>query len=106
MRPDWRNYSRTTAPTERACASTSIPSGAEGGEEPSMHPNDLSLKSFVEVAPDCHFPIQNLPFGVFSPDADPAPRVGVAIGDLILDLAVLEDSGLLTADPTGSRVFN
>jgi fumarylacetoacetase len=71
-----------------------------------MHPNDLSLKSFVEVAPDCHFPIQNLPFGVFSTDADPAPRVGVAIGDLILDLAVLEDSGLLTADPTGSRVFN
>jgi fumarylacetoacetase len=71
-----------------------------------MHPNDPSLKSFIEVAPDCHFPIQNLPFGIFSTGADPAPRVGVAIGDLILDLAVLEDSGLLTADPTGSRVFN
>src|SRR3954451_19490298 len=71
-----------------------------------MHPNDPSLKSFVEVAADSHFPIQNLPFGVFSTDADPAPRVGVAIGDQIVDLAVLEDTGLLTADPTGSRVFN
>ena len=71
-----------------------------------MHPNDPSLKSFVEVAADSHFPIQNLPFGVFSTDADPAPRVGVAIGDQILDLAVLEEVGLLTADPTGSRVFN
>jgi fumarylacetoacetase len=71
-----------------------------------MHPNDPSLKSFVAVAPDSHFLIQNLPFGVFSTDADPTPRVGVAIGDQILDLAILEDTGLLTADPTGSRVFS
>ena len=69
-----------------------------------MHPNDPFLKSFVEVAADNHFPIQNLPFGVFSTDAAPAPRVGVAIGNQILDLAVLEEVGLLA--PTGSRVFN
>ena len=36
--------------------------------------------------PDCHFPLQNLPFGVFSTAADPAPRVGMAIGDSIVDL--------------------
>ena len=71
-----------------------------------MHPNDPSLKSFVEVMTDSHFPIQNLPFGVFSTAADPTQRVGVAIGDQILDLAVLEESSLLTADPAGSRVFN
>ena len=71
-----------------------------------MHPNDPRLKSFIEVAANSHFPIQNLPFGVFSTDANPEPRVGVAIGDQILDLAVLEESGLLTADPTGSPVFN
>jgi fumarylacetoacetase len=71
-----------------------------------MHPNDPTLKSFVEVAADSHFPIQNLPFGVFLTDTDPTPRVGVAIGDQILDLAVLEDTGLLTADSTGSRVFS
>ena len=71
-----------------------------------MHPNDSRLKSFIEVAAKSHFPIQNLAFGVFSTDAKPEPRVGVAIGDQILDLAVLEESGVLTADPTGSPVFN
>src|SRR5689334_11198091 len=71
-----------------------------------MHPNDPSVKSFVDVAPDSHFPIQNLPYGVFSTDADPAPRVGVAIGDRILDLAALEEAGLLPGDPTGSAVFS
>jgi fumarylacetoacetase len=71
-----------------------------------MQSNDPSLKSFVEVMTDSHFPIQNLPFGVFSTAADPTQRVGVAIGDQILDLAVLEESSLLTADPAGSRVFN
>ena len=36
----------------------------------------------------CDFPLQNLPFGVFSTLADScALRVGVAIGDLIVDLA-------------------
>src|SRR5256714_7845461 len=50
------------------------------------------MKSFIDVAPDSHFPIQNLPFGVFSP-AGGAPRVGVAIGEFVLDLAVLEDCG-------------
>ena len=50
------------------------------------------MKSFIEVAPDSHFPIQNLPFGVFKP-AQGAARVGVAIGDFVLDLAVLEERG-------------
>ncbi|HVX10170.1 MAG TPA: fumarylacetoacetase [Pirellulales bacterium] len=54
-----------------------------------------SLRSFVEVAADSHFPIQNLPYGVFRPRGAEAPRVGVAIGELILDLAVLEREGLL-----------
>ena len=50
------------------------------------------MKSFIDVRPDSHFPIQNLPFGVFSP-AGGAPRVGVAIGEFVLDLAVLEERG-------------
>ncbi len=47
--------------------------------------------SWVHAAndPACDFPLQNLPFGVFSTAADPAPRVGVAIGDMIVDLAAL-----------------
>lgn len=60
-----------------------------------MHPNDPALRSFIDVAPDCGFPIQNLPYGVFSTRSDSRPRVGVAIGDFVLDLAVLEESGLL-----------
>jgi fumarylacetoacetase len=51
-----------------------------------------SLKSFIEVAPDSHFPIQNLPFGVFKPAQERA-RVGVAIGEFVLDLSVLEELG-------------
>jgi fumarylacetoacetase len=50
------------------------------------------MKSFIDVAPDSHFPIQNLPFGIFKPAQGPA-RVGVAIGDFVLDLSVLEELG-------------
>ena len=51
--------------------------------------HDPARKSFVESAnaPGCDFPIQNLPFGVFRPAAGSRPRVGVAIGDQILDVA-------------------
>jgi len=50
------------------------------------HPNDPALRSFIDVAPDSHFPIQNLPYGVFSTGDGLAPRIGVAIGDNVLDL--------------------
>lgn len=63
-------------------------------------------RSFVEVAPDSHFPIQNLPFGIFSTTADPRLRSGVAIGELVLDLAALEEAGLLTVAASGRRVFD
>lgn len=63
------------------------------------HPNDPKLRSFVEVSQDSDFPIQNLPYGVFSTSTYPAPRVGVAIGDFILDLAVLENEGLIDVSP-------
>jgi fumarylacetoacetase len=51
--------------------------------------HDPARRSFVESAnaPDSEFPIQNLPFGVFRTSADESPRVGVAIGDQILDVA-------------------
>jgi fumarylacetoacetase len=53
------------------------------------HTNDPSLRSWVESAEGhADFPIQNLPLGVFRRrDTDQQPRVGIAIGDLILDLA-------------------
>ena len=48
--------------------------------------HDPARTSWVETANGhADFPIQNLPLGVFSP-AGRAPRIGVAIGDFILDL--------------------
>lgn len=41
----------------------------------------------MSVKEDCDFPIQNLPFGVFSNGKDAKPRVGIAIGSYVLDLA-------------------
>ncbi|CAI5993118.1 unnamed protein product [Closterium sp. NIES-64] len=53
------------------------------------------LASFVSVPPNCHFPIQNLPYGVFRPSPGGSARVGVAIGEQVLDLSVVADAGLL-----------
>ncbi|KAK4270984.1 hypothetical protein QN277_019746 [Acacia crassicarpa] len=54
----------------------------------------MALRSFVEVHPDSHFPIQNLPYGVFKPGPGSSPRPGVAIGDYVLDLSELASAGL------------
>jgi fumarylacetoacetase len=56
---------------------------------------DVALRSFVPVEPESHFPIRNLPYGVFRRRSELAPHLGVAIGDMVLDLAVLQESGLL-----------
>ena len=50
------------------------------------HPNDPALRSFIPVDPASDFPIQNLSYGAFSTRAAPTPRIGVAIGDFVLDL--------------------
>jgi fumarylacetoacetase len=56
------------------------------------HTHDPSLRSWVESAAGHQdFPIQNLPFGVFRRrDTDELGRVGVAIGDMILDIAACQ----------------
>jgi fumarylacetoacetase len=55
--------------------------------------NDPHLHSWIQIPPTSDFPIQNLPFGIFStPSRD--PRVGVAIGDYVLDLLALCQQGL------------
>ena len=60
--------------------------------------HDPALTSWVESAERAgtDFPIQNLPFGVFRhPDRDEMPRVGVAIGDCILDVTAARHAELL-----------
>ncbi|XP_052181671.1 fumarylacetoacetase-like [Diospyros lotus] len=54
----------------------------------------MNLESFVEVQPHSHFPIQNLPYGVFKPESGSEARPGVAIGDYVLDLSVIASAGL------------
>ena len=67
---------------------------------------DTSLNSFIDVAPDSHFPIHNLPYGVFKSSSASSARIGVAIGDHVLDLAVLAEEGLLTGGEfDGGEVF-
>ncbi len=52
------------------------------------------IESWVDVAPASDFPIENLPFGVFSLGGA-EPRPGIAIGTQVVDLRELARSGLL-----------
>jgi len=65
-----------------------------GATDDTLNP---ALESWVASAnrAACDFPIQNLPFGRFRPQADAPWRIGVAIGDYVLDLraAKLIDHG-------------
>ena len=66
--------------------------------------HDPRLRSWVESAetPDTEFPIQNLPFGVFRCRGG-APRIGVAIGEHVLDLAACRERGLLGGLPPAAE---
>lgn len=75
-------------------------------------PSQQLLRSFVEVPAGSHFPIQNLPFGVFRRQGSAqaqaqAPRPAVAIGDFALDLAAVADAGLFDGPVlSGSPCFH
>ena len=64
-----------------------------------------SLESFIAVAADSDFPIQNLPYGIFSQHPQGTRRVGVALGEWVVDLAALEAHGFLEIQQ-GERYFN
>ena len=66
-----------------------------------MTPQDPNLQSFVDVPTGSDFSIHNLPYGVFRPSAGARPRIGVAIGDAVLDLSVLAERGLLSGRDLG-----
>jgi fumarylacetoacetase len=54
-------------------------------------------KSWVEGSENTEFPIQNIPFGIYS-TASKTPRIGTAIGNKVLDINQLAVSGLLDLD--------
>ena len=56
--------------------------------------NNPSLRSWISVPEGSDFPIQNLPFGVFTTSGSTA-RVGTRIGDTVIDLSILAASGQL-----------
>jgi fumarylacetoacetase len=68
------------------------------------HTHDSERRSWVQSAndPSTDFPIQNLPFGVFKRVGEDEPsRIGLAIGDQILDVAACLAEGILS--PASAR---
>jgi len=71
------------------------------------NPNDSSLRSWIDIAPNSDFPIQNLPFGVFVSE-DRGSRLGVAIGEYVLDLYAVAQFGFfedLELGPKMPKIF-
>lgn len=66
--------------------------------------NNPKLKSWIPVPENSDFPIQNLPFGIFK-TKELLPRVGVAIGDSVLDLAELKKLGVFNSLRFDTNVF-
>jgi fumarylacetoacetase len=66
--------------------------------------NNPSLTSWIDVASQSDFPIQNLPFGIFKTQSS-SPRIGIAIGDQVLDLAILNKLGFLENLKIDNSVF-
>lgn len=66
--------------------------------------NDPTLRSWIPIKPESDFPIQNLPFGIFSANML-TPRAAVAIGDYAVDLAALQALGYLDALELPNKIF-
>ncbi|MDQ3046133.1 MAG: fumarylacetoacetate hydrolase family protein, partial [Bacteroidota bacterium] len=66
--------------------------------------NNPSLRSWIAVEKNSDFPIQNLPFGIFKTSSS-SPRVGVAIGNQVLDLAILNKLGFLDELKIDNSIF-
>lgn len=67
--------------------------------------NNPNLKSWVEVPEGSDFPIQNLPFGIFK-NLNSDERVGVRIGNFVLDILEIFDLGLLADLPFERKDFS
>jgi fumarylacetoacetase len=66
----------------------------------------MQKTSWVRGAEHSDFSIYNLPFGIFSTDTDPHPRVGIAIGEQVVSLTALARTGLLNDTLSDYTVFN
>ena len=66
--------------------------------------NNPDRKSWIEVAPNSDFPIQNIPFGVFL-TKDDIITVGTRIGDYAIDLGALHQLGYFEGIPLTDDIF-
>jgi fumarylacetoacetase len=59
--------------------------------------HDATLTSWVDSAnePGADFPVQNLPFGVYTDPQTGKGKVGIAIGDMILDVTATRAKGVI-----------
>ncbi len=69
-----------------------------------INANNPENKSWVKYDSSTDFPIQNLPFGIFS-TTNKHPRVGTRIGDQVIDLLFLHELGYLEGLPFGQESF-
>lgn len=69
-------------------------------------PDKKLLKSFINVKPESHFPIQNLPYGIFKTKDKVSQRAGVAIGEYVLDLSLISSKGLLKCISDKKEIFS
>ena len=67
---------------------------------------DKMLKSFISIDDKSDFPLNNLPYGIFKPNKEENGRVGVALGDFVVDLTVLADMGCFNSLGFDTNCFN
>jgi fumarylacetoacetase len=70
----------------------------------SLKTNDPSKKTWLPVAPNSDFPIQNIPFGVFL-TRDDVITIGTRIGDHAIDLGALHQLGYFDGIPLTDDIF-
>jgi len=69
--------------------------------------HDSNLKSWIEVDEKSDFPIQNIPFGIYSPKSGGDLHVATAIGNYVLDLAYLDEAGYFqNTEVEGTEIFH
>lgn len=66
---------------------------------------DPALKSWIEVDKESDFPVQNIPFGIFS-QGNCAPRAATRIGNSVIDLTALAELGYLGGTGAEASVFD
>lgn len=69
-----------------------------------LETNDPNRKSWIGYSSDSHFPIQNIPFGVFL-TRDNVITIGTRIGDWAIDLGALQEMNYFEGVPLTDDMF-